>query len=108
MKLSQDSIIEPRKISHYLLRPLEDSDKSAFLAMAGYSRENSERLLDDIRSQLLPLDALRIGPFDYGVKYAIRGVLSCPNGRSLRVFSIWANLKSTGETRFITLYPDPS
>ncbi len=83
MKLPPDSIIEPRKISHYLLRPLDESDKSAFLALAGYSSKNSERLLNDIRSQLLPLDALQIGPFEYGVKYAIQGVLTGPNGRSL-------------------------
>jgi hypothetical protein len=98
MKLPQDSIIDPRKISHYLLRRLEDSDKSAFLALAGYNNTNSERLLEDIRAQLLPLDAKLIGPFEYGVKHAIRG--------TLRVLSIWATLDSSGETRFLTLYPD--
>lgn len=106
MKLPTNTIIDPRKVSPYLLRRLEDSDKSAFLALAGYDSKNSERLLDDIRTQLLPLDTELIGPFEYGVKYAIRGTLRGPNGRSLRVLSIWATLDSTGETRFLTLYPD--
>jgi hypothetical protein len=57
MKIPADSFIDPRKISHYLLRPLEESDKSEFLADAGYDLTGSQRLLDDIRTQLLPLDA---------------------------------------------------
>jgi hypothetical protein len=108
MKIQANAIIDPRKISDYLLRPLEDSDKSEFLAQAGYHEANSQRLLDDIRAQLLPLDAEDLGPFDYGQKFRIRGTLVGPNGQSLRVVSIWATVLITGETRFITLYPDKS
>jgi hypothetical protein len=75
--------IDPRKISHYLLRPLEESDKSEFLADAGYELADSQRLLDDIRTQLLPLDADNIGPFEYGEKFRIRGFLQGPNGLRL-------------------------
>jgi hypothetical protein len=106
MKLPVDSIIDPRKVSHYLLRPLEDSDKSSFLAGAGYESDSPGRLLADIREQLLPHDAELIGPFEYGTKFRIRGILRGPNGRSLRVVSIWAIIEVSGETRFITLYPD--
>jgi len=106
MKLSADTIIPPEKISRYLLRPLEESDKSGFLALAGYAPGLADRLLHDIRHQLLPLDVEVIGPFLYGVKYRIRGVLRGPNGRELKVNSIWATIKATGETRFLTLYPD--
>jgi hypothetical protein len=69
MKIPADSFIDPRKISHYLLRPLEESDRSEFLADAGYELPDSQRLLDDIRTQLLPLDAEHIGPFEYGEKF---------------------------------------
>ena len=51
MKLPADAYIDPRKITDYLLRMLEDSDKSAFLARAGYTEENSEALMSDIRTQ---------------------------------------------------------
>ena len=51
MKLPADAYIDPRKITDYLLRPLEDSDKSAFLARAGYTEDNPELLLSDIRTQ---------------------------------------------------------
>jgi hypothetical protein len=106
MKIPPDSFIDPRKISHYLLRPLDESDKSEFLSEAGYDLAHSHRLLDDIRTQLLPLDAECIGPFEYGEKFRIRGFLEGPSGRRLPVVSIWATIKSTGQTRFITLYPD--
>jgi len=58
VKLPPDAYIDPRKITDYLLKPLEDSDKSAFLARAGYTEENPEDLLSDIRKQLLPLEAV--------------------------------------------------
>jgi hypothetical protein len=90
MKLSAQAVIDPRKITDYLLRPLEDSDKSAFLARAGYTEDNPEVLLSDIRHQLLPLDAVDLGPFAFGRKYEITGTLTGPTGRSLRVRSIWA------------------
>lgn len=52
MKIPADSFIDPRKISHHLLRPLEESDESEFLAEAGYELADSQRLLDDIRIEL--------------------------------------------------------
>jgi hypothetical protein len=106
MKLPADAFIDPRKISHYLLRHLDESDKSEFLTAAGYGLAHSQRLMDDIRTQLLPLDAECIGPFEYGEKFRIRGFLEGPNGRRLPVVSIWATINSSGQTRFITLYPD--
>lgn len=106
MKLPADAIIAPAKITDYLLRRLDENDKSAFLAQAGYALEDPERLLADIREQLLPLDADLLGPFDYGAKFRIRGALRGPNGKELRVTSVWATIKASGQTRFVTLYPD--
>jgi hypothetical protein len=51
VKLPTDAYIDLRKITDYLLRLLEDSDKSAFLARAGYTEENPEVLMSDIRTQ---------------------------------------------------------
>ena len=105
MKLPADSVIDPRKITDYLLRPLEESDKSAFLARAGYTEDNPGDLLSDIRRQLLPLEAEDLGPFTFGRKYGITGTLTGPTGRSLRVRTIWAKVARSGVTRFVTLIP---
>jgi len=108
MKLPQDTIIDPRKVTEYLLRPLDENDKSAFLARGGYTGKNPERLVHDLRTQLLPRDVEFVGPFEYGTKFAIRGILCGPSGHDLRVISYWATLEASGETRFLTLYPDHS
>ena len=106
MKLPPDATIDPRKITDYLLRLRIEDDKSAFLAQAGYTHEHAERLLRDLRRQIQPLEAECLGPFLYGTKYRIRGILRGPNGRELPVVSIWATIESTGLTKFVTLYPD--
>jgi len=106
VKLPADAYIDPRKITDYLLRQLEDSDKSAFLARAGYTDENPEVLMSHIRTQLLPLDAVDLGPFAFGRKYEIDGELTGPSGVTLQVKSIWATVFATGQTRFVTLIPN--
>lgn len=106
MKLPADTIIARRKVTEYLLRLRREDDKSEFLALAGYTQEHAERLLDDIRTQLLPLDAEWFEDSEYGPKYRIRGTLTGPNGRALRVLSIWMKDDATGQTKFVTLRPD--
>ena len=107
MKLP-NAYVDPRKITDYLLKPLEDSDKSAFLARAGYTEKNPEVLLSDIREHLLPLEAIDLGPFAFGRKYGITGRLTGPSGVTLRVKTIWAMVASTRQTRFVTLIPNES
>src|SRR5437870_1235133 len=106
MKLPASTIIARRKVDHYLLRLRIEDDKSRFLALAGYTLDNADRLMTDIREQLLPLDAQLFDQTEYGIKYRIRGTLTGPNGRVLRVMSIWMKEDATGETKFVTLVPD--
>lgn len=106
MKLPSTALIATEKLTGYLLRLRPEDDKSAFLAQAGYKQENADGLMADIREQLLPLEAELIGQTDYGPKYRIRDKLTGPNGRVLRVVTIWMLEEATTQTKFITLYPD--
>ncbi len=106
MKLPADTIIARSKLDQYLLRHRDEDDKSGFLALAGYTAENADRFLNDLRAQLLPLDAELFDQTEYGPKYRIRGTLTGPNGRSLRVVSIWMKEDATDQTKFVTLFPD--
>ncbi len=106
MKLPADSLIPFEKLTRYLLVPLARADKSAFLARAGYTLETAERLEQDLRSQILPLDATPAGRNQFGQYYEIRGVLQGPNGLVLRVKTIWMREHLSEVTRFITLLPD--
>lgn len=106
MKLPANSSIPLEKLTRYLLVPLARADKSAFLARAGYTLDNAERLLQDLRSQMLPLDAIPSGVNQFGQYYEIRGVLRGPGGVTLRVRTIWIREHLSEVTRFITLLPD--
>jgi hypothetical protein len=106
MKLPETTIIARRKVEGYLLQTRLEDDKSGFLALAGYTLENADKLLIDLREQLLPLEAELFDKTEYGPKFRIRGTLTGPNGRVLHVVSIWMKEEATGETKFVTLVPD--
>jgi hypothetical protein len=105
MKLPPDSEIARVKATQYLLKLRDEDDKSKFLARAGYTGAYAGRLLQDLRG-LLDADAEFVQKTEYGDKYQICGTLAGPNGRTLRVVSIWMIERATGKTKFVTLYPD--
>ncbi|MFZ4767232.1 MAG: DUF6883 domain-containing protein [Roseimicrobium sp.] len=107
MKLPPDSDIEMRKLTHYLLVRQEESDRSAWLARGGYTQLNPQRLIDDIRSQLLPLDAIPSRPSPFGDSFEIQGQLLGPTGIPITVRTIWLKDALSGRTRFVTLIPAP-
>lgn len=72
MKLPTASVIVTARVRDYLLRLLDADDKSQFLALTGYSAAEFERLIHDIREQLLPLDAELVAETEYGTKYRKR------------------------------------
>jgi hypothetical protein len=108
MKLPADSEIPLAKLTRYLLVPLPRGDKSKFLARAGYTSENAASLMADLRSQILPLDAIPAGFTKFGDLFEICGKLRGPNGISLNVKTIWIREHLQGDVRFVTLVPDKS
>jgi hypothetical protein len=107
VKLSQDAVIAPGKLHGYLLVWKPADDKSKFLAKAGYFLENWSQLEADLRSQILPLEAVPIlETKKFGDRYSIRGNLVGPNGVNLAVLTIWMVEFDTNVTKFITLFPD--
>ena len=106
MKLPQDSHIALEKLTRYLLIPQARGDKSAYLALAGYTLGNITTLLADLRAQILTQDATAIEKTAYGQLYEIRAQLAGPSGRALSVRTIWMTEYLSGATKFITLIPD--
>ena len=66
MKLPPDTIIDPRKATHYLLVWRAKGDKSAFLGRAGYTLATSAQLIDDLRAQILPHAAVPMESTGHG------------------------------------------
>jgi hypothetical protein len=107
MKLTPDAIIATAKLTKYLLVWRPADDKSKFLAQAGYDQDNWQQLKSDLRSQILPLEAvLSHEPNRFGDVYEIQGVLVGCNGIRLAVITIWMIEYETKQTKFVTLYPD--
>jgi hypothetical protein len=106
LKLPNDSIIRPEKITEYLLKWQPDNDKSKFLERAGYSLDNWQQLLEDIRAQILLIEAELIRKTAYGHLFRIQGKLVGPNGVSLKVITVWISEYASRQTKFITLFPD--
>lgn len=106
MKLPDDSQIAYEKLIQYLLALRKRNDKSKWLAQAGYSLENWQVLENDLRNQILSVDATLIENTEYGRMYEIRRNLIGPNGKSLPVCTIWLTETATGSTKLITMYPD--
>ena len=105
MKLPADAAIAKAKVANYLLQWRPENGKSRFLAQAGYTSEHADQLAEDIRHQLLPLEAEFEESTEYGDKYRIVGALIGPNGRTLPVVSVWMIEAATRTTKFLTLYP---
>ncbi|NMG60074.1 hypothetical protein E1H12_16520 [Geitlerinema sp. P-1104] len=102
--LPEDSIINPAKLTQYLLVQLSKNDKSNFLAQAGYTLENWQQLEQDLRTQVLSQHAEPIEITPYGKKYRIRATLRGQNGIELKILTIW--MVNNNQTRFVTLVPD--
>lgn len=106
MKLPENSLIAHEKLRQYLLILRKRNDKSQWLAQAGYTLENWQELENDLRVQILSLEATPIESTKYGQTYEIKGELTGPNGKSLLVCTIWMTETATGNTKLITIYPD--
>ena len=105
MKLPANTIIVREKVTRYLLVPQARGDKSAFLELAGYTLEDADQLLQDLRRQL-SLDAVPTKTTEFGQYYDIRGSLIGPNGVTLAVRTVWMTEHLSRVTKFVTLLPD--
>ena len=106
MKLPADSLIAGDKLTRYLLVSQARGDKSAFLAQVGYTLRNADDLLQDLRLQILSLDAHLLESNQFGQYYEIRGTLTGPNGGTVAVRTIWITEHLSGLTKVVTRIPD--
>src|SRR5437867_12296362 len=100
-RLPPDTTIAEDKLTRYLLLPQARGDKSTFLARAGYTRGNVDQLLRDLRTQILPLEAVAMDSNKFGRYYETRGTLTGPHGVPLAVCTIWMPEHLPAATTFV-------
>lgn len=108
MKLPDNPHIAPEKLTHYLLVRQARSDKSGYLAKAGYLPDNWEALQTDLLGLATTGEAEAVEINKFGEYFAVAGVLRGPNGTALPVRTIWMTEHLSKVTKFITLTPDDS
>ena len=106
MKLPPDVFIAPEKLTRYLLVPQARGDKAAFLKSAGYTLGNTGDLVRDLLTLAQQGDAILQEDNIYGRVFEIHGQLIGPNGVTLSICAIWMTEHLSGQTKFITLFPD--
>lgn len=109
MKLpnSEQAIIPPTKLSHYLLSTDHPQGrfKAAFFRTMGYTMSNSRHLAAALLEHATALDISDAQDTKFGIRYIVDGPLSTPSGRTPLVRTVW--IIETGQTipRFVTAYP---
>jgi hypothetical protein len=68
----------------------------------------ADQLIRDIRTQVLPCDAIVAERTEHGQFFEISCPLTGPNGRTLDIRTIWMKEHLSQQTKFITLIPERS
>jgi hypothetical protein len=105
VKIPPDAVIAPEKLTKYLLVPRNKSDKSRYLARAGFRLAEPEVLEKAIRALCAAVDAVEDGADLYGTDYTVAGKLAGPSGSPLPVVVVWVR-RADGLFRLVTVKPD--
>lgn len=97
MKIKAEEIdISFEKITEYLLVKKEKNDKSKFLFALGYSRENWQELLYDIRNIAINNDLILQQINEFGNLFTVKGKL-----KQKKMITVWLQQITNNNFRFI-------
>jgi hypothetical protein len=106
MKIPEDAVIAREKLTEYLLVFQPESDKSQFLAQAGFTLDNPDELEAAIREMIATHEAVMDRQDRFGDFFRVEGTLKGVNERDLLVVTIWIiRTEEDGVYRFVTLKP---
>lgn len=103
----ENSVIPKAKFTEYALNPVKDPNKAkAFELALGYTAENADHLIEQIRSNLPLYKAVEKGDRGYGMTYEVIMDVTGPNGKTAKVLTAWIDDRSNGEMRLTTIHVD--
>ncbi len=105
MKIPSDADIPDQKLTAYLLIYKPRSDKSKFLAAAGFTDQNPDALKMAIQQLIDSAEAMEDGGNEYGTFYRVDGEIVGINGKCLTVTTIWLQRQVDNKFQFVTLKP---
>ena len=102
-----EAIIPRAKLTKYALNPEKAPDKAkAFKLALGYTLENMNDLIDNIKSHINQSNITEKGETQYGKRYQIVINLQGPNGKNDNVLTAWIDDKQKKEFRLTTIHVD--
>ena len=104
---AEQSIVESRKITHYLLSETHPDGKSKenFFSRFGFHPARWETLAAALRQHCWQHEVLETKTTAWGVQYVIVGALQTPDGRDPAVRSVWQIDHGADLPRFISGRP---
>lgn len=103
----ENSVIPRAKFTEYALNPAKDPNKAEAFEMAlGYTTQNADHLIEQIRSNLPLYQAIEKGDRGYGMTYEVIMDITGPNGKTAKVLTAWIDDRSKGEMRLTTVHVD--
>lgn len=103
----ENSVIPRAKFTEYALDSAKDPNKAKAFEMAlGYTIQNADHLIEQIRSNLPLYQAIEKGDRGYGMTYEVIMDITGPNGKTAKVLTAWIDDRSKGEMRLTTVHVD--
>ena len=101
------TIVDAAKVRDYLLSPEHPVGrfKAVFFGALGYTRDQWQRLQQDLLDLGRSGTAERRDKTRFGQKYEVRGILEGPSGRRAQVVTAWIVLNDEEVPRFLTAFP---
>ncbi|MGC6455981.1 MAG: DUF6883 domain-containing protein [Coraliomargaritaceae bacterium] len=103
----EDCFVEEQKIKEYLLNTtrMPGAAKAKFFQPFGFSSENWIQLANALEQHGHTQELVHTIRSSYGTKYTITGPLTCPDGRTPIIQTIWHVHTDALAPRLITAYP---
>lgn len=103
----ENAYIQPQKLTGYLLSETHavGASKAKLLRTFSFSKENVAMLEQELLSIAQTQEVQDFIPTEHGIKYVIDGDIETPQGRQLKLRTVW--IIDTGQTtpRFVTARP---
>ena len=99
--------VSEAKILRYLLDESheEGHPKAVFFMRFGFGREHWRDLAEALRRHGSTHEVAKTQETPHGAVYVVEGPITCPDGRSPQIRSVWFVDRGAVSPRFVTAYP---
>lgn len=100
-----DAVIPVEKLTRYALDAKNEPDKArAFERALGYTAENAQELINNIREHLSEFEAVEKPDRGFGPRYQVILRLTGPNGKAANLLTAWLDDRETKQMRLTSVY----